>query len=149
MIKSTPKYQTVFALSVFLILLFGSFFLLLHSLLNDASYFIIKLILTPLILVIGLLILNKLISGVKIIEAGNNQLNIFHPISRKRILLPLDQIRGWQEEVVKTKNGDFREIKILYSNKSVVKLSNKENTDYDKLLQYLTQKVKRKQVKGN
>ncbi len=147
MIKSKPRYQTVFALSVFLLLLFGSFFLLLDSLLNNPQFFILKLILTPLVLVIGLLILNKLIAGVKIIEAGNNQLSIFHPISRKRIKLSVDDIRGWQEEVVKTKNGEFRETKILYGKKHIVKLSNKENTEYDKLIKYLSQKAKKQQVK--
>lgn len=147
MIKSKPKYQTVFALSIFQILLFGSFFLLLHSLLNNPSFFIIKLILTPIVLVIALLILNKLISGVKIIEAGNNMLKIHHLISRKKYSLSLEQIKGWKEEIVKTKNGDFRETKILFNSKSVLKLSNKENTEYDRLLKYLSQKAKNKQLK--
>lgn len=149
MIKSTPKYQTVFALSVFLLLLFGSFFLLFHSLLNDPSFFIIKLILTPIVLVIALLILNKLISSVKVIEAGNNQIAVFHPLSRKRIKLLLEQIKGWNEEVVKTKNGDYRETKVLYGNKQILKFSNKENTEYTKLVNYLAQKAKKKQLRSN
>jgi len=147
MIKSTPKYQTVFALSIFLILLFCSFFFVLHSLLNNPSFFILKLILAPILLVLALLILNKLISSIKIIEAGNNQLQIFYPISRKKLLVTLAEIKGWQEEIIKTKNGDFKEIKILYGIKKVIKLSNKENTEYDKLQKYLTQKAKKKQVK--
>jgi len=147
MIKSTPRYQTVFALSIFLFMLFGSFFLLLDSLLNNPQYFIIKLILTPLVLVIGLLILNKLIASVKIIEAGNSQLRVFHPISRKRIKLPIKEIKGWQEEVVKTKNGEFRETKILYGKKNIIKLSNKENTAYEKIVKYLSQKAAKQRVK--
>ncbi|GAB3342800.1 hypothetical protein GCM10027429_32830 [Marivirga atlantica] len=148
MIKSGPKYQTVFALSVFLILLFISFFFLLNSLLSNPEFFILKLILTPIVLVIALLILNKLIAGVKTIEAGNNQISVFHPISRKRIKLQIADILGWQEEVVKTKNGDFRETKILYAKKKVIKLSNKENTEYDRLVKYLRQKAKKKEVRN-
>ena len=146
MIISKPRYQTIFALSVFLVLIFGSFFLLLNSLLTNQAYFIIKLILTPLTLVIALLVLGKLLSAIKIIKAGNNKLNIFYPISRSRIELPLDKIKGWREDVVKTKQGEFRETKILYGRKKVIKLSNKENTAYEHLVKYLSQKAKKQRV---
>lgn len=79
MIVSKPRINTVFALSIFLILVFGSFFLLLDSLLNSESFFIVKLILTPITLVIALLVLGKLLAAIKIVKAGNNRLNIFSP----------------------------------------------------------------------
>ena len=146
MIKSKPKYQTVFALSVFLILLFGSFFLLLDSLLNNPTYFILKLILTPIVLVIGLLILNKLITGAKVIEIGNNKIKVLYPISRKRVSIEIKDIISWREEVVETKNGDFRETKILYAPKKILKLSNKENSNYEKILKYFHNKMKKQKV---
>ena len=70
-------------------------------------------------------------------------MNIFFPISRSRIDLPLNDIKGWREDVVKTKQGEFRETKILYGKKKVIKLSNKENTEYDRLVKYLSQKAKK------
>jgi len=146
MIVSKPRINTVFALSVFLVLVFGSFFLLLDSLLKSESFFILKLILTPITLVIGLLVLGKLLGALKIVKAGNNRLTIFYPISRSRINLPLGDIRGWREDVVKTKQGEFRETKILYGKKKVIKLSNKENTEYEKLLKYLNQKAKKQKA---
>jgi len=146
MIVSKPRINTVFALSIFLILVFGSFFLLLDSLLNSESFFIVKLILTPITLVIALLVLGKLLAAVKIIKAGNIRLKIFFPISRSRIDLPLNDIKGWREDVVKTKQGQFRETKILYGKKKVIKLSNKENTEYDRLVKYLSQKAKKQKV---
>lgn len=146
MIVSKPKFNTVFALSLFLVLVFGSFFLLLDSLLKSESFFIIKLILTPITLVIALLVLGKLLAAIKIVKAGNNKLNIFFPISRSRVELPLNEIRGWREDIVKTKQGEFRETKILYGKKKVIKLSNKENSDYEKLVKYLDQKAKKQKA---
>jgi hypothetical protein len=146
MIVSKPRFNTIFALSIFLVLVFGSFFLLLDSLLSNESYFIVKLILTPITLVIALLVLGKLLGAIKIVKAGNNRLDIFFPISRSRIDLPLEQIKGWREDVVKTKQGEFRETKIVYGNKKVIKLSNKENTEYKKLLKYLNQKAKKQKA---
>jgi len=143
MIVSKPRYQTIFALTIFLVLIFGSFFLLLNSLLASESFFILKLILTPITLVIALLVLSKLLAAIKTVKAGNNQLQIFYPISRARITLPLTDILGWREDVVKTKQGEFRETKILFGKKKVIKLSNKENTEYEKLVQYLNQKAKK------
>jgi hypothetical protein len=146
MIVSKPRINTVFALSIFLVLVFGSFFLLLDSLLKSESFFIVKLILTPITLVIALLVLGKLLAAIKIVKAGNNKLHIFFPISRSRIELPLEEIKGWREDVVKTKQGEFRETKILYGKKKVIKLSNKENTEYDKLVKYLNQKAKKQKA---
>jgi len=146
MIVSKPRLNTIFALSIFLVLVFGSFFLLLDSLLSNESYFIVKLILTPITLVIALLVLGKLLGAIKIVKAGNNKLDIFFPISRSRIDLPLEQIKGWREDVVKTKQGEFRETKIVYGKKKVIKLSNKENTEYEKLLKYLNQKAKKQKA---
>lgn len=144
MIVSKPRYQTLFALGVFLILIFGSFFLLLNSLLsNPDEFFIMKMILTPVVLVIALLILTKFITSIKTIKVGDNKILITYLISRSKIQLPLTDIKGWKEEVVNTKQGDYRETKILYGKKKIIKLSNKEDTEYDKILKYLNTKARK------
>ncbi len=144
MIVSKPRYQTIFALSIFLILVFGSFFLLLNSLLKaPEQFFIIKLITTPVVLVIGLLVLSKLITAIKVIKVGNNKISIKFLISRSIINLNLVDIKAWNEEIVKTKQGDYKETKILYGHKKIIKLSNKENTEYDSIIKYLNSKAKK------
>ncbi|MBK6266485.1 hypothetical protein JKA74_15680 [Marivirga sp. S37H4] len=141
MIVSKPRYQTIFALAVFLVLVFGSFFLLLDSLLYSAEYFIIKIILTPVVLVIALLVLTKFIAALKVIKIGNNKISVTYLISRSKIQLSVADIKAWMEEVVKTRQGEFRETKILYGKKKIIKLSNKENTEYDKIVKYLNTKA--------
>lgn len=142
MTVSKPKTNTLTALSLFLILIFGSFFLLLGSLLRDGSYFYVKLILAPLVLVIGMIVLGKLLSNIKIVKFGNNVIEVFYPISRMRLKIDVAHILGWHEEVIKTKNGEFRELKILYTKKKILKLSNRENTEYDEAVKYMKKKVK-------
>ncbi|MEQ8469537.1 MAG: hypothetical protein RIC35_00040 [Marinoscillum sp.] len=142
MIVSRPKTQTLTALTLFLILIFASFFLLLNSLLKDESYFVLKLILAPVVLVIGLLVLGKLLGAIKVVKVGDNKIEAFYPISRMRIKMDVKDILGWREEVVKTKNGEFREVKILYTKKKILKLSNRENSEYEAVVKYLKKKVK-------
>lgn len=144
MIVSKPRYQTLFALGVFLILVFGSFFLLLNSLLaSPESFFIIKIILAPITLVIALLVLSKFIAAIKVVKIGNNKISIFYLISRSKAEIGINDIKGWNEEVVKTKQGDYKEIKILFGKKKILKLSNKENTEYEKVVNYLNTKAKK------
>lgn len=143
MIVSKPKTNTLTALTIFLILIFGSFFVLLDSLLSSESYFIVKLILAPVVLVIGLVVLGKLLGAIKIVKLGDNKLQIFYPISRLKVEVKVPDILGYREEVIKTKNGEFREVKILYTKKKILKLSNRENTEYDAVVRYLKKKVKK------
>lgn len=142
MIVSKPKANTITALTIFLILIFISFFLLLNSLLRYESYFILKLILAPIVLAIGLLVMGKLLGAIKVIKLGKGALHIFYPVSRMKTTVETKDILGWREEVIKTKNGEFREVKILYGKKKILKLSNKENTEYESVVNYLKKKVK-------
>ncbi len=142
MIISKPKVNTLTALSVFLVLTFGSFFMLLNSLLTNESFFILKIILTPLVLVIGLIVLSKLLAAIKVVKVGDGKIQVLYPITRMRVMIQVSEVLGWREEVVDTKNGDFRELKILYTKKKILKLSNKENTEYDAIVKYLRKKVK-------
>lgn len=146
MIVSKPKANTITALTIFLILIFISFFMLLSSLLSSESYFIVKLILAPIVLAIGLIVLGKLLGAIKVVKLGKGALHIFYPVSRMRTTIDVKDILGWREEVIKTKNGEFREVKILYGQKKILKLSNKENTEYEAVVNYLKKKVKVKKA---
>lgn len=130
------------ALGLFLVLIFITFFLLLNSLLRVPDYFILKLILSPIVLVIGLLVLGKFLNSLKVVSLGKEKMEVLFLITRMRLKISVNEILGWREEVVKTRNSEFREVKILYGKKKILKLSNKENTEYDKVIQYLRQKVK-------
>lgn len=143
MIVSKPKVNTITALTLFLLLIFTSFTFLLDSLLTSADFFYVKLILGPVILAIGLLVLGKLLGAIKVVKLGENRMQLFYPVTRLKVEIKVADILGWREEVIKTKNGEFREVKILYGKKKILKLSNKENTEYNSIIKYLKKKVKR------
>ncbi len=142
MIVSKPKFNTAFALGLFLVLTFAAFFWLLNSLLASADYFVFKLILTPLLLVIGLIVLSKFMASLKRVTLGDGKIEVRYLITQMKLSLKVEDVLGWHEEVIKTKGGEFREVKILYSKKKILTLSNKENTEYDRVVKYLKQKVK-------
>lgn len=142
MIVSKPKANTVVALTLFLILIFISFFLLLNSLLTNESYWILKLILAPVVLAIGFIVLGKLLGSMKVVKLGKGSIHVYYPITRMKKDIHVKDILGWHEEVIKTKNGEFREVKVLYDKKKILKLSNKENTEYESVVKYLKKKVK-------
>lgn len=144
MIVSKPKFQTAFAMGTFLVLIFTAFSFLLNSLLSSSDYFVFKVILTPIVLVIGLLVLSKFMASLKRVSLGDGKVEVLYLLSRMKISLNVSDILGWHEEVVNTKNGEFRELKILYTKKKILKLSNKENTEYDQVVRYLKKKVKLK-----
>jgi len=144
MLISTPKRQTLFALGIFIVLVFCSFFFLFHSLLTSESYFVWKLILAPIILVIGLLVLGKFIESNKTVKFDKNKIDVLYHISRKKLRIQVKEILGWRQEVVETKNGDFREVKILFGKKKILKLSNRENNNYEKSISWLKTKIKAK-----
>lgn len=142
MIVSKPKSNTAIALGTFLVLVFVAFFFLLNSLITNPEFFILKLILTPILLVIGLIVMSKLLASLKAVFLGKDKIEVLYLISRVRVIIQVSDVLGWREEVVKTKNGDYKELKILYSKKKILKLSNKENTEYDRVIKYLKQKIK-------
>ncbi|MEP4594890.1 MAG: hypothetical protein ABJZ92_01685, partial [Cyclobacteriaceae bacterium] len=107
MIVSKPKSNTTVALGVFLVLIFVVFFFLLNSLISVPDYFIFKLVLTPIVLVIGLIVLSKFLGSLKVVTLGKDKITVLYLITRMRISIDVSQVLGWREEVVKTKNGDF------------------------------------------
>lgn len=142
MIVSKPKSNTSVALGIFLILIFVVFFFLLNSLVSSPDYFFLKLIFTPVVLIIALIVMSKLLGSLKAVFLGKDKIEVLFLITRKRILIPVKEVLGWKEEVVEMKNGDYREVQILYTSRKILKLSNKENTEYDRIIKFLKQKVK-------
>lgn len=146
MIQSKPLYNTSFALFLFFVMVTGSFFYMLHALLANPQFFVAKLVLTPILLVIALFALGKLLKQMVTIQAKSKSLEVYSPITRQRQQIPFDSILGWEESMVKTGKGEFREIKILYQPKKVLKFSNKETSQYKALASHLHKHLPKKKV---
>ena len=143
MIVSKPKSQSVFALSLFQVLILAIALWVIADLVRyPESYFLIKLILAPILLVIWVFVAAKFYASLKTIELGDNKISFKLLFQRKRTY-KLTEIQNWKEEIVKTRSGDFKEMQITLG-KQTWKLSNREHTSYDEVRKYLQKKVKRK-----
>lgn len=147
MIHSKPNYNTVLSIFIFLIIVMAGFFTLLNSLLTSPNYIVVKIIGTAVLMVIALLIWDRLMKGFKHIRVGDMKFEIVQAITRTRDVYKIENIKSWQEEVVKGKAGEYREVNILFNDKKPLRISNKETSQYTKITAYLRQKVSKKEVK--
>lgn len=139
MITSKPKGNTLFALSMFLILCYGLLGYTLYNFLNFKPHYwyqyAIFIIITP----IALSVTVKTIQSFKIIRIKKEQLFLHHPILLKKKKFNMKQMEYWEETIIKTQGTTFKQLTLNFG-KTKVKLANQENTEYIKVLRYLQRK---------
>ena len=97
------------------------------------------------LLPIGLFVLYRIFIRYKILQLGNNQIQIDYPVLRQSKKYVINQIVAWRENKVKTgKNSEYKELQILFSDKNKLTVSHKEHTEYARIVQYLMQKAEKK-----
>jgi hypothetical protein len=101
-----------------------------------------NLVIAGILLPLGLFVLYRIFIRYKIIQAGDNRVEVIYPVIRKTHAYSIKQITSWRESVVKTgKSSVFKELEINFDNHFRVAIGQKEHTEYDKLVQYLQRKV--------
>ena len=148
MIASKPKRKTIFALSTSTVITGGGSFYTMNSILGGETATWRYIILGILLLSTSIL-LYKLIFNYKVIKISHDIVHVYYPFRLYRSSQPIKTLGAWQETVIETKSGKFRELKLVFENKGYVKLSNQENSDYDKVYKYIKRKAAKKEVKDN
>ena len=105
------------------------------------SYFWLKLILTPTLLVLIIAIARRGYSSSLRLTIGNNKLSYKHFLGSEKSFKIAD-VKSWHEELVKQKNGDYKRLTLVLVNRKVIQLSNQENSEYQRVLNYIKKKVK-------
>lgn len=142
MIVSKAKSSTVVSLSIAVALITATFtWILLDLIYYPEGFFLVKIILTPVLLVISILVLRKFYQILKTVKLGDNKVSVKY-LFQKELLFKISDMNGWKEDVVKTKGGDFKQITFSYG-KTQVKLSNRESTEFEAIRKYLSKKVKK------
>jgi hypothetical protein len=96
---------------------------------------------------IAIFVLYKIFLRYKVVKLGNNQVVINFPVLKQIKQYALADVQFWFENRVKTgKNSVYREVTIKFKDGSKVSLSLKESTEYERVVQYLKQKLTKKQV---
>jgi len=146
MIISKPKRTTIFSLVVFTVICgFGALFFL-RQILSDPEgtwHYIVFgiLVLTTTIL------LSKLLFGYKVIKISHDKVHIYYPFRFFKTVQDIGNLGAWEETIINTNKTEFRQLKLVFLNKGYVKLSNQENSDYDKVYNYIKRKAPKKEAK--
>ena len=145
MIVSKPKSQALFAILMFILicLSLGGYNLLL---LIEGSTWFFNYLMAGVFLPLGLLLLIRQMVNYKIISIGNDKIQVWYPLRMRTMRIGLNQIEYWQETIIQTKTGVFKQLDIVFSNRQV-KMSIQENTQYQETINYFKKKLARKRKK--
>ncbi len=146
MVVSKPQTNTLVSFAFFLLITYIVLTMNIIVVLQGASAWYNYLIMA-LLLPIGLFVTIKIFVRYKVIRAGNNHIEIYYPVLRKSTKHPIQSVLAWRENIIKTgKNSVYKQLEILFENKTRISLGHKEHTEYPKLVQYLQHKVPRKKT---
>ena len=96
---------------------------------------------------IALIVSYRIFIRYKTIRLGNNQMEIHYPVLGRRHLYSLQAVVNWRENIVKTgKNSVYKELEIYFDDKRKLSFGQKEQTEYDRVVAYLKQKVPKKKI---
>jgi hypothetical protein len=147
MIVSKPQTSTITSFVFFLVITFIVLGMNVWAIAQTAhpawyNYAVIGL-LAP----IGLFVLYKIFIRYKVIRLGNNQIEVSFPVLKQNKIYKLAEVQFWFENQVKTgKKSVYRELAIKFEDGKKISLSPKESTEYERALQYLKQKLPKKNV---
>jgi hypothetical protein len=140
MIICQPKNSTLVSLGIFAFICYVALFFLVL----DASYRIEHPpYYYPLVWSlsgVAFLITLRLAFGYRTIIASNNKLTVKQKFLFRNRKYELKNLADWEEIVIKTLNGEYKQLKLRFSNGNL-SISKQEYSDYEKLKSYVTQKV--------
>ena len=147
MIVSRPKRQTIFSLGLFTVIIIAGLFYFAGQLRGMESPATWRYIVIVLLFLTASLLIHKLLFNYKVLKIGDNKFHIYYPFRFFKTVQNVKDLGAWQETIVNTNKTEFRQLKIVFTTKGYVKISNQENSEYNRILKYLKQKAPKKQVK--
>lgn len=145
MIVSKPKSKALFAIGVFVLICFGlggyNF-----TLIAKGSTWVFNYLMAIIFLLIAHILLLRQMFNYKIISIGNNKIQVWYPLRFQTIRAPLRDMEYWEETIIQTKTGVFKQLEIVYP-KRTIKMSIQENSHYQEAVNYLKKKFAQKRNK--
>lgn len=148
MIHCKPKRQTYFSLTfITLLLLTGLVFLLRDFAISRNFHFLFYLIGTTVLTLVILLLVVKILAGMKFVAAGGNKIILRWPVKKLTKTYTLQQVLAWEEEVVQANKREFRQLTLAFQDHFSIQLSNHEHEGYSAFVEYLHKKCPKARVK--
>ncbi|UXP30729.1 hypothetical protein N6H18_10230 [Reichenbachiella agarivorans] len=142
MIVSKPKISTLFSVSVFITIALGLFVYGILNI-NDAESKIGWYLLIYTSGPIGIVVLLKILMGVKIMKIAKEKFELNMPFQFKRLKFESKELEKWSHSSIKTMGGKYEEITWRLKSGKEFGLSKQENTEFDKVLRYMKKKLKK------
>ena len=139
MIISKPKASALFSLIVFLIIVFSLFGLAFYKI-QFGQYHWGWMVTLYSSGPIGIVVLIRTLTGIKIFEIGKGNFRIRHPFRLKNIAFKTDDIQSWEHDKIKTYGGMYEELRWTLKNGKRYSISKQENTEFDKVIRYMKSK---------
>ncbi len=147
MIVSKPPVSTLTSFTLFLLVTVVVIGMNVFAIVQTPSPAWYNYLIIGVLLPLGGYVLYKIFIRYQIVRFGNNRVEVYLPVLRQSGKYNLDQIQFWFENQVKTgKNSVYKELVIKFADNRKVTLSPKESTEYEKVVQYLKQKVAKKKI---
>ena len=148
MIVSKPKGNTIFSLSMFLIICYTLIGYTLFQYLSKEEQFwyqyVIFVIITPIAISVSI----KVARTFKIVTLGKNQMTVRYPLLLKTRKYNMKQLEQWEEIIIKTQGTVFKQLSMQFG-KEKVGLANQENTEYHRVFEYLRKKHASKKINNS
>jgi hypothetical protein len=145
MIVSKPKKQALFAIGVFILISFGLGGYNLILLYKGSTWFF-NYLMAIVFLSIALVLFLRQLFNYKIISIGDNKIQVWYPLRFSTARAPLTEVEYWQETIIQTKTGVFKQLEIVLAARKI-KMSVQENTEYQQVVNYLKKKIASKRKK--
>jgi hypothetical protein len=94
------------------------------------------------LLIAHILMLRQLFNY-KIISLGEEKVQVWYPLRFRTIRGNLKDMDYWEETIIQTKTGVFKQLEIKFPQKTI-KMSVQENTNYKEAINYLKKKQAKK-----
>jgi hypothetical protein len=147
MIVAKPKFNTFFALGVFLLLVYAVIFYMLYDISTADQVSVWVYILLMLVAGIALTVTFKFFSSYKVIRLEKNRLDIVQLFGLVRKRLYFKDLQDWQEEKVKTSNGLFKQFTAVFQGKDRLNISNQEHENYEKVVAFFKKNHGKKELR--
>ncbi|MCV9386719.1 hypothetical protein [Reichenbachiella ulvae] len=95
---------------------------------------------------IGLIVLIKILTGIKIVSIKKEKFEFNMPFRFKKTRFESRDIEKWSHTTIKTYGGQYEEVIWKLKSGQQLGLSKQENTEFDKVLRYMKKKLKKLQA---
>jgi hypothetical protein len=147
MTECRPKKNTYFALSIVVAILLSGLIFILHEFATIRGYGLIFYLFSASLLTLFILILLvKMMAGYKFISFGEGKIITRLPLRRQTKSYNISQVLVWEEERMLANKRDFRQLTIVFDDKTAFSVSNHEHNSYPELFQYLSKKIPKKKT---